>query len=345
MEEGSSSPHSLPSVIEDPFSRFYVPQPSKISSNTELLDAQNRQLRASILENQRYLQHIQIKQQMMIQQYNNYQMQQGFTHNPPPNAYWPVPMTPPPVQVIDPSQGMKARFVLLEQPSMTQRKSYSSECRYLTPNPLVIAPRQAFSNEKLSQILDGVASVRLVDTHGNDPPDHLKSALEVITGNPIKLDEKKNAPFSLKISQTSDGVHLRLEFSVAYRTEMGHFEEKILSRPFIVVSNIRKQVKEVPVVVALNGPEGPHNIPNEVWIKGFGLEKVEVKFGDYKARIIESASNLIVVQAPPRRELIRDETVKVEVYVKSGGEFLYSENKPTYTYRYVPDLKKNASVL
>eukprot|EP01114_Cavostelium_apophysatum_P017103 TRINITY_DN5002_c0_g1_i1.p1 TRINITY_DN5002_c0_g1~~TRINITY_DN5002_c0_g1_i1.p1 ORF type:complete len:513 (-),score=77.65 TRINITY_DN5002_c0_g1_i1:311-1849(-) len=55
----------------------------------------------------------------------------------------------------------KSRFVLAEQPSISQRKSYKKENRYLTPNPMVIAARPNLPEEPQERIIDGIVSVKL----------------------------------------------------------------------------------------------------------------------------------------------------------------------------------------
>ena len=66
----------------------------------------------------------------------------------------------------------------------------------------------------------------------------------------------------------------RLMFTIHYTAEgVGELEEKILSRPFQVYSNRKKNVKgqERPTVVDIKPNYGPINQETEVWIKGRGF--------------------------------------------------------------------------
>lgn len=56
------------------------------------------------------------------------------------------------------------------------------------------------------------------------------------------FDNSTKARFSLKVSDTSEGGMFRLLFVVTYRVEglVGTCEEKILSSPFQVSANIKK---------------------------------------------------------------------------------------------------------
>lgn len=66
----------------------------------------------------------------------------------------------------------------------------------------------------------------------------------------------------------------RLLFVITFTLEgLGACEEKILSRPFQVYSNRKKQVKgqERPAVYDLKPKEGIASGETEVWIKGRGF--------------------------------------------------------------------------
>lgn len=143
--------------------------------------------------------------------------------------------------------GDQNRFVLLEQPNEIQRKSYKNESRYLLPNPLTICLRTPLANEKeLPQILDGNVNVRIINADGNELPSNMQHILESLGGLTRPLDEERSASFSLKVSATSIGSMYRLLFTVNYRLKnSGAFTETIVSSPFSVCSNRKKQLKEL----------------------------------------------------------------------------------------------------
>jgi len=231
------------------------------------------------------------------------------------------------------------RFVLLEQPNVRQRKSYKNENRYLLPNPLVVALRDDLT-EKNFRISDGIASVRLVNADGDDLPSGKTNLLETADGGLCQnLDSSAAAHFSLKILETSDGAMFRLLITVQYNLESSPgappvpTEEKILSRPFQVFSNRKKNNKERPVVIDIKPSEAPCNAETEVWIKGKGFgDRVLVLFGDKPGRIIETAENLLTVLAPARFELSTDSTVVVAVSNKYPHDLLTAEKQLNFTY-------------
>lgn len=143
--------------------------------------------------------------------------------------------------------GDQNRFVLLEQPNEIQRKSYKNESRYLLPNPLTVCLRAPLANDKdMPQIVDGTVSVRIINADGNELPSTMQNILESLGGLSRPLDEERSASFSLKVSATSIGSMYRLLFTVAYRVKgSGSFNETILSTPFSVCSNRKKQLKEL----------------------------------------------------------------------------------------------------
>lgn len=150
-------------------------------------------------------------------------------------------------------------FTLLEQPNETQRKSYKNENRCLLPNPLTICPREYPGDEqKRAQIIDGTVSVQLVDQDGSELPASKASILDSVEKSLTQpLDDNLSAQFSLKVTETSERnpwrlvaflcmtEFCRLLFTVNYRVKnLGTVEEKILSRPFIVASNIKKHTSK-----------------------------------------------------------------------------------------------------
>jgi hypothetical protein len=89
----------------------------------------------------------------------------------------------------------------------------------------------------------------------------------------------------------------RLLFTVRYRTETDQWlTERILSRPFQVLSNRKKNAKERPMLIDLKPIDGPADEETEVWIKGRGFRaQVSVLFGEKNGRIVETSENLITV--------------------------------------------------
>jgi hypothetical protein len=92
----------------------------------------------------------------------------------------------------------------------------------------------------------------------------------------------------LQILETSEGTLFRLMFVVTYTLDgVGQVEEKILSRPFQVYSNKKKNIKgkfigliqrlvtecceEKPLVFDMKPNQGPATAETEVWIKGRGF--------------------------------------------------------------------------
>eukprot|EP01117_Protostelium_nocturnum_P004689 TRINITY_DN169_c0_g2_i1.p1 TRINITY_DN169_c0_g2~~TRINITY_DN169_c0_g2_i1.p1 ORF type:complete len:409 (+),score=85.99 TRINITY_DN169_c0_g2_i1:602-1828(+) len=137
----------------------------------------------------------------------------------------------------------KNRFKLLYALNPEQRKSYHRENRYLSPNPIVIGPKdESFSIES------GVVSVELVDDRGmslsqelshkqrfleSSPPDQLKRWIH---------SKEPNAKFTLKIMENSGPTKFRLKFVVDYVTSEGQTEsETIFSNSFIVHYNKKKR--------------------------------------------------------------------------------------------------------
>jgi hypothetical protein len=106
--------------------------------------------------------------------------------------------------------------------------------------------------------------------------------------------------FSLKINNTSEGAYFRLIFQIDYQLQGDSRakSEKILTVPFMVCSNKKKPKAELPVVEAIKPTWGFVGQTTEVWIKGKGFGKVEVKVDHAKADVTEVAENLITVKIP-----------------------------------------------
>eukprot|EP01119_Soliformovum_irregulare_P024057 TRINITY_DN8546_c0_g1_i1.p1 TRINITY_DN8546_c0_g1~~TRINITY_DN8546_c0_g1_i1.p1 ORF type:complete len:469 (-),score=61.97 TRINITY_DN8546_c0_g1_i1:94-1404(-) len=147
-----------------------------------------------------------------------------------------------------------ARFVLLEQPNEIQRKSYKNESRYLLPNPLAICLRSPNDKDTPFPIVGGTVTVKIVNRDGGEIPGQ-EGILESLGGLSHPLDDEKAASFSLKVLTTSNGGSFRLLFLISYMEQLALVEEKILSNPFIVCSNRKKQLKELKD--RLNNPGTP----------------------------------------------------------------------------------------
>jgi len=249
---------------------------------------------------------------------------------------------PSPSHVFTSAEG-NGMFTVLEQPNEVQRKSYKNENRCLLPNPLTVCLKEFLPDDKRGQTpMDGSVGVMLVDQEGEELPGNKGQALESIERSLTQpLDENYTAQFSLKIMETSEGNMVRLLFIVRYKTkQLGYCEEKILSRPFVVYSNRKKQVKaerEKPVLVDLKPTRGEYNKETEVWIKGRGFnDKVDVRFGDKTGRVTDSSENLITVMAPPRDDIIQDSVFEVTVSNKFARELFPADKKLHFTYTTTP---------
>jgi len=219
-----------------------------------------------------------------------------------------------------------------------QRKSYKNENRYVLPNPLTICARDEAIGEKLPRIIDGQVMCVLVNSEGGELPNNKANILEAPEGGLTQhLDSNMSAHFSLKILDTSEGTMFRLLFTMIYNLEgIGPCEEKILSRPFQVYSNRKKNPKgqEKPTVIDIKPKEGPALQETEVWIKGRGFSDraVIVQFGDKIGRIVETTDNLLTVMAPQRFDLVSDTPVAVIVSNKSTHDLLSADKKPSFIY-------------
>jgi len=229
------------------------------------------------------------------------------------------------------------RFKLREQPHETQRKSYKNENRCILPNPLIITTRDPHSD--LARVIVGQVSVRLVSGDGKELPTGKQESLSSSDGLSHPLDEKGSASFSLKITDTSEGNTFRLLFVVSYTMDgIGQCEERILSNPFGVFSNRKKNPKsrnssDKPIVLDIKGTHGPTTHETEVWIKGKGFSsKVSVQFGDKSGNILEVAENLITVLAPARPDIAQETKVQVLVFNKVLSELHCCEKKLYFTY-------------
>ena len=141
----------------------------------------------------------------------------------------------------------------------------------------------------------------------------------------------------------------RLLFVVNFSLEnVGTIEERILSRPFQVYSNRKKNSKaERPIVLDMKPMEGPISSETEIWIKGRGFCdkgrekrgnvvvnkcKVVVLFGDKVGRVVETSENLITVYAPSRFDLPTNTPVTVTVSNRTQQDILSAEKQITFMY-------------
>jgi len=230
-----------------------------------------------------------------------------------------------------------SRFVLMEQPSSRQRKSYKNENRYILPNPLTICAReQPPRGDPLPRVIEGTVTVKLIDKDGNELPPEKQTILESVDDKGLTqaLAPGLTANFSLKVVETSDGNQFRLLFIVNYVAEgMGPLEEKIQSRPFLVFSNRTKNAKRTPQLQGLKPLRGPASGGTEVWIKGIHFsERVVVTFNGRTADILETADNLLTVTTPAIDPVILDTPVEVEVSNKYQNELWTVEKRLTFIY-------------
>eukprot|EP01114_Cavostelium_apophysatum_P013639 TRINITY_DN3345_c0_g1_i4.p1 TRINITY_DN3345_c0_g1~~TRINITY_DN3345_c0_g1_i4.p1 ORF type:complete len:490 (-),score=94.42 TRINITY_DN3345_c0_g1_i4:44-1513(-) len=271
-------------------------------------------------------------------------LQQEEPHTPLnySSASMQLPISPTISMDLRPASSTKShytgRFILQEQPNARQRKSYKNENRYLLPNPLTICARETAPDERLPMISDGKVTVSLVDVHGSELPNK-HAVLECPEGLVSSLDQSLKAKFSLKMTETSEGAMYRLLFVVQFRINgLGQCEEKVMSSPFQVTANIKKNTKgrnsarEIPVVIDMKPKDGPPE--TEVWIKGqYFSDKVTVIFGDKTAKVLEVSENLVTALAPSQRsDLSPGSAVSVTLANKYSGESLVAERVLTYIY-------------
>jgi len=202
---------------------------------------------------------------------------------------------------------------------------------------LTICAREEAPGEKLPRIIDGEVSVSLVNGEGQELSSVKPNLLESPDGGLSQhLDSNLSAHFSLKILDTSEGTMFRLLFTINYTVDgLGQLEEKIMSRPFQVYSNRKKNVKgqERPVVADIKPNHGVANQETEVWIKGRGFsDRVIIYFGDKPGRIIEATENLLTVVAPQRFDIMHDTPVQVIVSNKYPHDQLSADKKVTFVY-------------
>eukprot|EP01117_Protostelium_nocturnum_P006603 TRINITY_DN2377_c0_g1_i2.p1 TRINITY_DN2377_c0_g1~~TRINITY_DN2377_c0_g1_i2.p1 ORF type:complete len:291 (+),score=83.44 TRINITY_DN2377_c0_g1_i2:183-1055(+) len=146
-----------------------------------------------------------------------------------------------------PMESSSGLFEIKEQPHPQQRKSYKTESRYISPNP-VIALKECYQNSgpENKKIVSGVVSVELVGNDGVSlstmKTDILESASEDGIHQFLSPATISTSKFLLKVTQNSSGSLFRLKFFVTYIDEdKKTHQEIIISDPFAVRSNVRSR--------------------------------------------------------------------------------------------------------
>jgi hypothetical protein len=133
--------------------------------------------------------------------------------------------------------GRPSMFVIPVHPKETQRKSYPSESRYLAPNPMRIRydGRDEFS---------GSAIVSLVDEQGVALPEGKQKAL--IGGGVVVPFRDNAAEFTLRMFEPCKQICLAFDIIYSVTTNGNRIEhtERVVSRPFSVVSNLKKKSRK-----------------------------------------------------------------------------------------------------
>eukprot|EP00727_Mastigamoeba_balamuthi_P011532 m51a1_g7000 hypothetical protein (573) ;mRNA; f:200532-203037 len=231
------------------------------------------------------------------------------------------------------------RFKLVHEPHELQRKSYKNERRYLLPNPLVVTWVGPQNLE-----VTGTAEVSLANEAGEEMSPDMQ---EVLDGSKLKaLDEGRRVSFALMMRATSGDIRFRLRVRVRYRVAGSpeDYCDVVLSQPFRVESNRKKNAIEKPKALSIKPGEGSTQGGEEVWIWGakFGDRLgMRVKFGDVYAAITRAENNILECTAPPRPDLATDTAVPVQIgNVHPQQGVLWATDVLMYTYRTSPSSKK-----
>ncbi|PRP84292.1 WD repeat, SAM and U-box domain-containing protein 1-like [Planoprotostelium fungivorum] len=229
-------------------------------------------------------------------------------------------------------------FVLGEQPSARQRKSYTNEHRPLNPNPLTIMRRDR-PGEPFPNITSGQVTVKLVNREGDTLLPSKRNILREDSDDPNgatgsitkQLDRTgHSATFSLLVMETSEGNMFRLHFTVEFCIDDVKHEEIIMSRPFIVYA--RRRHKKAPIVNEMRPSQGYEDEETECWIKGRGFsETVDVMLNGRFCPVVDTAENLITVIVPPK-DPNSPSTVLVEVGNRYFTDQLMASKRMTFTY-------------
>ncbi|PRP88362.1 diacylglycerol kinase theta-like [Planoprotostelium fungivorum] len=128
-----------------------------------------------------------------------------------------------------------ARFQLRQQPYSLQRKSYASESRYISPNPIVIVNPKHDGEEIVSC---SVTASLVCDDGSRTVKGLMETAPSEGFTHDLDLDTQSTPKFMLKILQNSSGDEFRLKFVIHYETDDGEeHDEIVISDPFAVRSN------------------------------------------------------------------------------------------------------------
>jgi len=292
-----------------------------------------------------YYKEISSSQQTNVNANDNTNVNEMTNANTPPlvsNTASSNVSSPPPTPLAPKLASGKARsyscFVLLEQPSTRQRKSVvKNEVRYLTPNPLIIKPRDPQVGQRQPPISDGTVTVSLLNKNSVELADSTFDTSDKVKSKP--LDEELSAKFSIKINDVSEGNTFKLQFTVNYNVEgYGSCEEKILSHGFTMYNNRRKTYVEQSKFTDFKPKEGPTTSQTEVWIKGKGFtDDVTVMFGEQPGQVVEVVDNLITVFSPVRLDITEETQVVVVVSSKlqndlsQGNRFIFTYHPPNST--------------
>ncbi|PRP79216.1 hypothetical protein PROFUN_12754 [Planoprotostelium fungivorum] len=244
----------------------------------------------------------------------------------------------------NPLEPLTPRFVLRKPPSYTQRKTYSRENRYLTPNPLTILARKDMYQPTAvldrDKILYGNVTVSLMS--GNKCRDDVLESSENTLHR--QFEDIPCVDYSLKTTEASGSAGFSLEFTITYRTADGFiWRERIRSRKFSVYAN-KSAVLEAPRLVALHLKEGPCHRENEVWLKGecFNHKEtngVEVFFDGRLARVKDKFENLIIAIAPVRDDVMDEKVVRVTVQncYGSGSSAEFKMSPDVLEFKYIKE--------
>ncbi|PRP87591.1 hypothetical protein PROFUN_04618 [Planoprotostelium fungivorum] len=130
----------------------------------------------------------------------------------------------------------KTFFRLQHQPQPVQRKSYSSESRYVNPNPVLIGRPECGSKK----ITSGRVSCSLFCQTTAVKENMLEPASPGGLVQDVDMKSLATPRFILKILENSSGQEFRLKFDITYETEDGATHtEVVISNPFSVRSNVR----------------------------------------------------------------------------------------------------------
>lgn len=229
-------------------------------------------------------------------------------------------------------------FEIQEQPYEKQRKSYKKENRYLLPNPMVVTQSNTFpgsrgGEEGTNKIKNGTVTVKLVYESGEDLEEERRGALD--GKKTTNINVLGDAPFHLKVLETSDRVKFRLHFTARFVVDGKEMEETILSNSFRVTTNKKVVTVDVPRPIDIKPSSGYNDEATEIWIRGTHFtdrSSTMILFGEQEARVEETESNFLVCYAPPRDDLEEDTTVDVAIVNRFDGNLLPAKKLMKYTY-------------